>query len=422
MKKLFLFFLLFLLFCLTSCSVSTDKSLVSDTLKNIDERDGLEVHWIEREFMKNLGFIVPVEDEYRDRFVNYYNIGRIISEGKYNDSMLILVEYYSDNGYTSDRWFYRLIQKFDYDKGEYEYVFLSSYYNALDDNDMLREEDKNILQQMKDFGFIFDDKLKIADLEFPEILSLDNSNYELKLNKHSLNSGVFFDDFNCEQVFVHPQKGSFYSCLENTRDPDSYKFPQNLFLESFDGTRVLYNLDSEFLNQYEPRISIWSYSYAVISNKMVQEDELESIGKNDFGENLYVFKDNNNPVLREYFDLKQPEIEVFLDTLGAANEEWIDLFEKNEINSWDNLVKLDGEKGNLGGDLFVLRDGYPLEKILFEGYRINVFEGGTVIGRIPLTYEEYLEKQPLVFWKDPFGRLVWIYGYGLNRDGRQAWD
>lgn len=427
MKKLHL---LIVLFFLTACSVSKDKSFVSDFSVNNRKPEGLQVYWFEREAIADLGFIVAVEEKNRNKFVNYYNVGRVISEGEYKDNALILVEYYPDSGYTSDRCFYRLIQKLDKEKREYEYIFLSSYYTALDDNDMLSEEDKNILQQMRNAGIIFDDDLKIADLEFPEIVSIEGSEYGLKLNEFSLGSGVFFDDFNCKPVFVHPHSGSFYSCLENSLNPDGYKFPQNLFLKSFDGTRVLYNLDSDFLNQYEPRMSIWNQSYAVIPDRTIEEKEIESIGKNEFGETLYAFRDENNPILKDYFEMKQPKIEVLLNMLDAP-EEWIDLseqseyydlFQNNEVYTWDDLVKIEGEKGDLGGDLFVLREGHPLEEIMFEGYRLNIFEGGTVIGRIPLTYEEYLEKQPLVFWKDPFGRLLWIYGYGLNQDGRQAWD
>ncbi len=278
------------------------------------------ISWIEPQKIASLGLFDTKKDENGDGLsesdINYYKVGTI-NKDTYQGAEIILVRRAPFNLIPFSS--YRFIKNKD------NIIFLPSY------SDERFEEDKLINSK-----FTEDKSFVISDLDFPKTIIGDSP--RKVLTKTIEGDGIKyipFDKTNLTKAFTDTKLGDVYISKDNTPSVnDTLAFSQNgeeglnklfnkngFYIKSPDGGTVIYNLDIDFIKgKSTPEITYLdgkkntkeflstdiggcgSTNFISVVNDINVSTDLEKIGINSKGDDIYKLKDPNNALLKDFYD------------------------------------------------------------------------------------------------------------------------
>lgn len=392
----------------------------SDSSQSV-KHEKLKVKWHPAKQIEDLELINNLE---KDQYVKYFEVGKITSDGEYRDGTIILAEFFINNLYDPENsLFYRLIRK-----TSGEYISLPQYSANLDEEDGLYE----LTQKFDTTKTIVNKKIIIEGLDFPKEINDKDDNQILKLDEFSIGTSEYFDAKNLEIMFTDSQIGEVYYCSKyHERDNAWASSPVRFYVKSPDGIEIRYELKSDFINNQNDQLNsiTWldgsstermMYRFdpppcgsrghiEIIENNPITLDDLEEAGETSSGEKIYELKDKNHSVLKRIYEDTKPTYEITVNEMDAP-ENWIDQqeqkfydeLEKHPISLSD--LKYVGEN-EYSLTVYTFTKEHPAQQYLFEGAELMLMSGND-IGSIKVSYDDFVDGHQLIFWKDPFDRLI----------------
>jgi hypothetical protein len=256
---------------------------------------------------------------------------------------------------------------------ENEMILLSNLSNPLDNNAFKRFDVRNDLS-FKEFGFgkKNDLNVKYDVLKLFKIIEYQKTKTELRfLREHASpkyewymkNRTHIFKKEQFKVVFKHPILGNVYTAKPDIAEKELNFYGSDLFIFRKDGTTLQYryNAKDDFTLDPKPMskttININDYFESGIAN--ISKSKLKIEGKTKAGKNIYVNSDMNDEVLKKLYEY------VSKGSTGISS------FMNNEY-----------------GTKFNTMNSRQADKTM--------------------SYEQFLEKHPILYFEDPFGRILYF--------------
>jgi len=301
-----------------------------------------KIEWNEPEEIENLKFFEE-ENISKNEQAKYYKVGTIIDE-KYKDGEIILVRAMPESTMYQPI-FYRFIRQ------DGNFFLLKKYSVELYDGDGLIRSKFNI-----------DEDYTISSLEYPKFIYGDRPRQILEeiVGLFGSNTNEFFTTKNLKLVFEDEKLGNVYTTKsvpvadQQLTIFDKYGF----YLRAPDGT-----------------VKVYAYKPDFIDKDGVPEITWSSGEKN---------KERYN-----YADSSGCGSLNFISVVDEETRSGLGLEEIGKNSKGDKIY------GIASVDDSLLKETYKRSHTIFDGAEAK-----------EVSYEEFIASRPLIFWEDPFGRLI----------------
>ncbi len=298
-----------------------DQNNVSTTTTSTPETSQ-DIIWNDPQQIPSLNiFTKTIESNYTydpEKDAKYYKVGTVTS-GKYQGGEIILVSAPAD-GPSPYPEFYRFIKLADsliYLKNSSGIAF--AYLEATSSK------------------YTTDENYIINQLIFPKSIVGPKSSEILELDQYV---NALFASSSLKKVFTDPKYGDVYTSVGyDPNNTDLFK-RNGFYIKSPDGTVKVYSLKPDFVDQTKGTQITWldgtankaDYTYtthtgcgsanyaSILPSNMASLNNMKVTGKTINGDNIYEFKDINNPVLKDTYTNKY---QVYGDVVKVPYAEFV---------------------------------------------------------------------------------------------------
>lgn len=306
------------------------------------------ISWVEPQKITSLGLFDTKKDEFGNGIteddINYYKVGTI-NKDTYQGADIIVVK--SNGGLAFGNYSLRFIKNQD------KLILLPQYSSERYDDDKLI-----------DSKFTEDKTFVISDIDFPKNITGDSPRKVLtKTIEADGITYIPFDKSNLTKAFTDAKLGDVYTSTKSQEfNPIKQVGEKNVgdlgffgkngfYIKSPDGGTVIYNLDIDFIKDKSTLDITYldgkkntkeflptdiggcgSQNFISVVDSINVSTDLEKIGTNSKGDDIYKLKDPNNTLLKDFYNNKYfPEGKKLSYANFAAKNPlifWVDPFNR----------------------------------------------------------------------------------------------